>query len=176
MIIMSVNIGSALYNRQAVTWNNDNPGSVYIDSNSATLIQWTPAQPHPNRNARNKSWTLIIIHVVSRMPTNQSHHFVLFYFAVVILPVYSVFMKIIYPCSSRLLCWHWGNRMITQSQWSSLERSLRWRHNERDGVSNHRRIHCLLNCWFRRTFKETSKLRVISLCAGNWPVTGEFPA
>ena len=53
---------------------------------------------------------------------------------------------------------------------------LQWRRNECDGVSNHRRLHCLLNCWFRRTSKKTSKLRVTGLCAGNSPVTGEFPA
>ena len=50
--------------------------------------------------------------------------------------------------------------------------ALRWRHNERDGVSNHRRFHC----WLRRISKKTSKLRVTGLCAGNSPVTGEFPA
>ena len=47
---------------------------------------------------------------------------------------------------------------------------LRRRHNERDGVSNH---HWLLKRLFR---KETSKLRVTGFCAGNSPVTGEFPA
>ena len=36
--------------------------------------------------------------------------------------------------------------------------------------------HCLLNRWFRRRSKKTSKLRVTGLCAGNSPVTGEFPA
>ena len=51
--------------------------------------------------------------------------------------------------------------------------SLQWRHNERDGVSNHRRLHCLLNCWFRRRSKKTSMLRVTGLCAGNSPVTGD---
>ena len=54
--------------------------------------------------------------------------------------------------------------------------SLQWRHNEHDGVSNHQRLHCLLNCWFRRRSKKTSKLRITGLCAGNSPVTGEFPA
>ena len=54
--------------------------------------------------------------------------------------------------------------------------SLQWRHNKRAGVSNHRRLHCLLNCWFGRISKRTSKLRVTGLCAGNSPVTGEFPA
>ena len=34
----------------------------------------------------------------------------------------------------------------------------------------------LLNRWFRRWSNETSKLRVTSLCEGNSPVTGEFPA
>ena len=54
--------------------------------------------------------------------------------------------------------------------------TLQWRHNERDGVSNHRRLDCLLNCLFRRRSKETSKLRITGLCEGNSPVTGEFPA
>ena len=53
---------------------------------------------------------------------------------------------------------------------------LQWRHNERDGVSNHHPDDCLLNRLFRRRSKETSKLRVTGLCAGNSPVTGEFPA
>ena len=39
---------------------------------------------------------------------------------------------------------------------------LQWRHNERDGVSNQ--------------IKNTPKLRVIGLCAGNSPMTGEFPS
>ena len=34
------------------------------------------------------------------------------------------------------------------------------RHNERDGVSNHRRLDCWLNRLFSRTSKNTSKLRV----------------
>ena len=55
-------------------------------------------------------------------------------------------------------------------------KSLQWRHNEGDGVSSHRRLHCLLNCGFRRRSKKNSKLRVTGLCAGNSPVTGEFPA
>ena len=54
--------------------------------------------------------------------------------------------------------------------------TLQWRHNERDGVSNHQRIHCLLNRLFRRRSKKTSKLRVTGLCAGNSPVTGELSA
>ena len=34
------------------------------------------------------------------------------------------------------------------------------RHNERDGVSNHRRLECFLNRSFRRSAQKTSKLRV----------------
>ena len=52
---------------------------------------------------------------------------------------------------------------------------LHWRHNESHGVSNHRSHDYLLNCLFKRRLKKTSKLRVTSLCAGNSPVTGEFP-
>ena len=54
--------------------------------------------------------------------------------------------------------------------------ALQWRHNERDGVSNHRRLDCLLKRLFRRRSKKTSKLPVTGLCEGNSPVTGEFPA
>ena len=54
--------------------------------------------------------------------------------------------------------------------------SLQWRHSERDGVSNHQPVHCLLNRSFRRRSKKTSELRVTGLCAGISPVTGEFPA
>ena len=54
--------------------------------------------------------------------------------------------------------------------------TLQWRHNERDGVSNHQPHDCLLNRLFRHRSKETSKLRVTGLCEGNSPVTGEFTA
>ena len=43
--------------------------------------------------------------------------------------------------------------------------SLRWRHNDHDGVSNHQPHGCLLNRLFRRRSKKTSKIG-----------TGEFPA
>ena len=64
--------------------------------------------------------------------------------------------------------WNW-------SHWSALN-SLRWRHNELDGVSDHQPHDCLLNRLFGRRSKKTSKLRVTGLCAGNSPGTGEFPA
>ena len=53
--------------------------------------------------------------------------------------------------------------------------SLQWHHNWRDSVSNHKPHDCFLNRLFRRRSKKTSKLRVIGLCAGNSPGTGEFP-
>ena len=57
-----------------------------------------------------------------------------------------------------------------------FEASLRWRHNDHAGVSNHQPHGCLLNRLFRRKSKKTSKLRVTGLCAGNSPGTGAFPA
>ena len=71
--------------------------------------------------------------------------------------------------------------MICQANWTvARERkfvsSLQWRHSERDGVSNHQPHDCLLNRFFRRRSKKTSKLRVTSLCVGTSSVTGEFPA
>ena len=64
---------------------------------------------------------------------------------------------------------------------------LQWRHNERDGVSNHQPYHCLHNRLFRRRSKKTSKLLVTGLCVWwihwwpvnsphKWPVTRKmFP-
>ena len=54
--------------------------------------------------------------------------------------------------------------------------TLQGPHNERHGISIHQPHGCLLNRWFRRRSKKTSKVRVTGLCAGNSPVTGEFPA
>ena len=52
---------------------------------------------------------------------------------------------------------------------------LQWRHNQRDGVSNHQRRDCLLDCFVRRRLKKLSKFRVTGLCEGNRPVTGDSP-
>ena len=57
----------------------------------------------------------------------------------------------------------------------SSNNSLRWHHNGRHGVSYHQPYDCLLNRLFGHRSKETSKLRVTGLCAGNSPGTGEFP-
>ena len=46
--------------------------------------------------------------------------------------------------------------------------SLQWRHNGRNGVSNPRRLDCLLN----RLFKENIKAPP-GFCKGNSPVTGD---
>ena len=48
--------------------------------------------------------------------------------------------------------------------------SLQWRHNDRNGVSNHQPHECLLNRLFRPRSQKASKLRVTGLCAGNSPV------
>ena len=45
---------------------------------------------------------------------------------------------------------------------------LHWRHNEHDGVSNYRRLNCLLNRLFRCRAKKTSKLHVTGLLCGEF--------
>ena len=52
---------------------------------------------------------------------------------------------------------------------------LQWRHYERGSFTYHQRLHSLLNCSFRRRSKKTSDFSVTGLCAGNSPVTSEFP-
>ena len=51
-------------------------------------------------------------------------------------------------------------------------KELQRRHNERDGVSRHRRLDYLFKCLLRRWSKKTPKLHVIGR---NAPVTGGFP-
>ena len=65
---------------------------------------------------------------------------------------------------------------ITRHDIHSKNKSLQWRHNGHDSVSNHQPHDCFLNRLFWRRSKKTSKLRVSGLCAGNSSGTGEFPA
>ena len=53
---------------------------------------------------------------------------------------------------------------------------IMWRHDGHDDVSNHQPHDCLRNRSFRHRSKKTSRFRATGLCAGNSPVTGEFPA
>ena len=64
----------------------------------------------------------------------------------------------------------WAQLYVTD-KWIPLQR----RHYGHYGVSNHQPHDCLLNRLFRRRKKITSRLRVTGFCAGNSPVTGEFP-
>ena len=77
------------------------------------------------------------------------------------------------PMSAKLSWRIWMK--LTWNQ-TTTKHTFQWRHNERDGVSNHQPHDCLLNRLFRHRSKETSKLRVTGLCEGNSPVTGEFIA
>ena len=54
--------------------------------------------------------------------------------------------------------------------------ALLWRHTGHKDVSNHQPHDCLLNRSFRRRSNKTLNPRITDLCAGNSPVTGEFPA
>ena len=81
-------------------------------------------------------------------------------------------------CSAQNHCLnqHWliiDQTLRNKLRWH-FNQTLQWRHNGRDGVSNHQPHECLLNRLSRRRSKKTSKLRVTGLCAGNSPVIGEF--
>ena len=52
------------------------------------------------------------------------------------------------------------------TDWGHYISALQWRHNEHDGISNHRCINCLLNRLSRRRSKKTSELRVTGLVRG----------
>ena len=53
------------------------------------------------------------------------------------------------------------DKMKFYSRWKC---ALQWCHDERDGVSNHRRLDCLLKRLFSRRSKKASKLHVTGLC------------
>ena len=88
-------------------------------------------------------------------------------------------------CTTRVVrLVYWDNHNVTLFHMCpASERTLnmtkvgqsQWRHNERDGVSNHQPHGCLLNCLFSRRSKKISKLRTTGLCVWNSPVTGELP-
>ena len=82
----------------------------------------------------------------------------------------------VYICGQKLDVIALANMLSSATMLSTssgnLQISLQWRHNDRNGVSNHQPHHCLFNRLFRRRSKKTPKLRVTGLLC----VTGEFPA
>ena len=54
--------------------------------------------------------------------------------------------------------------------WYIIYWSLQWRHNERDGVSNHQPRHCFTQPFIQAKIKENFKV------SRHWPLFGEFPA
>ena len=73
------------------------------------------------------------------------------------------------PVASRLAL----QQLLVFSAWVYFM-TLLWRHDERDGFSNHQRFDCLINRLFRRRLKKTSKPRATGLCEGNQPMAGGF--
>ena len=76
----------------------------------------------------------------------------------------------------RVMTKNWEYDLKMPPSYRMIYSSLRWRHNERDGVSNQQLHDRLPKPLFRRRSRKTSKLRVTGLCEANSPVTGEFPA
>ena len=75
-------------------------------------------------------------------------------------------------------CWYFNLWMYLYLRYFLSKHKIfssQWLHNGRDGVSDNQHCDCLLNRVSRSRSKKTTKLRVTGLCAGNSPVTGEFP-
>ena len=68
----------------------------------------------------------------------------------------------------------YGRNLLSPWLRPCWDRTLQWRHFGCDGVLNLQPHHCFTRL-FRHRSKKASKLRVTGLCAGNSPVTGEFP-
>ena len=86
--------------------------------------------------------------------------------------MHNIFMA---QCKTALnpLLTYWSYCSLALSHWYT---SLQWCHNGHYGIPNQQPHDCLLNRLFRCRSKKTSKLRITGLCAGNSPVTSEFPA
>ena len=68
---------------------------------------------------------------------------------------------------SSLTHWPQGDVDVIWKMWFSSTFPVQWRHNERDGVSNHRRHDCLLKRLLVCRSKKTSKLCGTALCEWN---------
>ena len=75
-----------------------------------------------------------------------------------------LFLEIALCCQEDTACYSY-----LQNVHRDITQSLRWRHNDHAGVSNHQPHGCLLNRLFRHRSKKTSKLRVTGLCVGKSP-------
>ena len=60
--------------------------------------------------------------------------------------------------------------------WRRYFLALQWRHNQREGISNHLCLDCFLNRLLWRRSEKTSKLHVTGFCEGNQLMTGGFPS
>ena len=119
----------------------------------------------------------IYINISCKCDTNRAGHFTLDAYASrpVACPIYTVLTNFAWPPSAFNDLF---NNCCETSTWHAYQPPypLQWRHNGRDGVSNHQPYDCLPNRLFRGRSQKSSKLRITGLCVGNSPVAGEFPA
>ena len=81
-----------------------------------------------------------------------------------------------FKCMQWLIFWHSREILVRRmlqdlirfKKYRFVKWSLQWRHNERDGVSNHQRLDCLLNRLFKVQIKENIK------APRHWPLCREF--
>ena len=75
----------------------------------------------------------------------------------------------------RRLIGYWNGTHAVITSLSPNCVTLHWRHNDHDGVSNHQPHGCLLNRFFRRRSKKTSKPRVTGAApTGDAPTSSEW--
>ena len=159
--------------------SNVHEEGIYINTGSWWLFLFLACYHQKPKSSHYKAKPITDMHSI---PHYISNDFV--YFVTGMLSVLSAFWKCLCLYLSALLrlaliLTNYGKHIKAGTVCIMIgvySLSLQWRHNGRDGVSNHQPHDCLLNRLFRRRSKKTSKLRGTGLCAGNSPVTGEFPA
>ena len=73
------------------------------------------------------------------------------------------YITFVWGCS--LTAIQWTKKLSYQLEYVHDVHTLRWRHNERDGVLNNRRLHCLLNLSFNSKLKNHYNDVIMSVIA-----------
>ena len=130
----------------------------------------TVNSPHKGQWRGALKFSLICVWIHSRINNREAgdlRRYRAHYDVNVMLFLCGCYIRLELPQKPSLVLYDRRRTDVMTSHWYQTLEPLHWRHNGRDGVSNHQTQDCLLKHLLRRRSKKTSKLRVTGLCAGN---------
>ena len=143
---------------------------------SSPAIVYSTVYSGADQRKHQRSAPLVFVRVIHRWPVNFPHKRSItrkmfpFDDVIMICRKFRCRPSMHYKILPRIVMMHCAQRFRL-----NIDNSLQWRHNERHGISNRRRLDCLLNRLFRHRPKKTSQLHVTGLCEENPLVSGGFP-